>query len=386
MPVTQKPYNIKLFLFIIAMISIIMIFWMNRMMINKLRNEARTQVEFLAKSYSDAINSSNQEDIRFVMDILLPSMNFPILITTKDEISAGLNLGINADKSSDEYNIIAWALVEKMDQTFTPLDLVWDDVKWGEIHYSDPDVVTRLSWMPYLEIGFGIIIIWIAIWGLQIMRRSEKNLIYAGMARETAHQLGTPVSSLMGWIKLLREETNHNATILDSVEEDISQLSAISERFSKIGSKPKLNSFVLYELIEEVSLYMKHRLPKNSEINIIIYGDKSINIKGDWVLIRWALENLLKNSIDAIDSGNGEISSIISKYEDGVCLDIRDTGKGINRGDWKNIFRPGYSSKQRGWGLGLSLTQRIIVEIHGGRIGVLASKPGETIFRINFPQ
>ena len=135
------------------MISIIMIFWVNRMMVSQLRNEARAQVEFLAKSYSDAINSRNQEDIRFVMDILLPSINFPIIITTKDEISVGLNLGIKAQEGSDEYNALAWKLVKKMDNSFYPLDLVWNDAKWGKIHYSDPQVVTRLRWMPYLEIG-----------------------------------------------------------------------------------------------------------------------------------------------------------------------------------------------------------------------------------------
>jgi hypothetical protein len=128
MKASQKPFNIKLSLFILAMSIIVTIFWVNRIMINQLRDEARVQAEILAKSYSDAINSSNQEDIRFVMDILLPSMNFPILITSKDEISAGLNLGISANKGSEEYNSRAWAMVKKMDQTFPPLDLVWDDM------------------------------------------------------------------------------------------------------------------------------------------------------------------------------------------------------------------------------------------------------------------
>ena len=138
MKASQKPFNIKLSLFILAMTIIVMIFWVNRIMINQLRDEARSQAEVLAKSYSDAINSSNEEDIRFVMDILLPSMNFPILITSKDEISAGLNLGFSAKEGSDDYNYQAWMMIKKMDQTFPPLDLVWDDQKWGEIHYSDP--------------------------------------------------------------------------------------------------------------------------------------------------------------------------------------------------------------------------------------------------------
>ena len=277
-------------------------------------------------------------------------------------------------------------MVKKMDQAFPPLDLVWNNVKWGEIHYSDPQVVTRLSWMPYLEIGFGIVFILITFWGLQLIRRSEKNLIYAGMARETAHQLGTPVSSLMGWVKLLREEQDNSDVILDSVEEDISRLSEISERFSKIGSKPKLKDLSLNQLIVEVCDYMKNRLPKQSGINIVHSCGSNIKIQGDWVLLRWAVENLMKNAVDAIGIGNGEISLSCSKNENTVWMDISDTGKGINRADWKNIFRPGYSSKQRGWGLGLSLTQRIVEEIHWGSIQVLSSKPGKTVFRLNFPQ
>ena len=354
-------------------------------MINQLRDEARSQAEILAKSYSDAINSSNEEDIRFVMDILLPSMNFPILITSKDEISAGLNLGFSVQEGSDEYNLQAWMMVKKMDQSFPPLDLVWEDVKWGEIHYSDPQVVTRLRWMPYLEVGFGILFILIILWGMQLIRRSEKNLIYAGMARETAHQLGTPVSSLMGWVKLLREEKEDHGIILNSMDQDISRLSEISERFSKIGSKPKLKEIVVSELISEVSEYMKNRLPKHSGVEINYSGDSNISIQGDWVLIRWTVENLMKNAVDAMGTKSGNISIILTQTESGTLLDMSDTGKGIPRSDWKNIFRPGHSSKPRGWGLGLSLTKRIVEEIHGGSIKVLRSKPGKTVFRLNFP-
>jgi len=384
MKTSQKPFNIKLSLFILAMTIIVMIFWINRIMINQLRNEARVQAEILAKSYSDAINSSNQEDMRFVMDILLPSMNFPILITSKDEISAGLNLEFSVVEGSNEYNSHAWAMVKRMDQTFPPLDLIWNDVKWGQIHYSDPQVVTRLRWMPYLEIGFGIAFIVITLWGMQLIRRSEKNLIYAGMARETAHQLGTPISSLMGWVKLLQEEKQDQGIILNSMDQDILRLSEISERFSKIGSKPKLKEILLSDLISEVSEYMKNRLPNQSGVEINYSGDSDITIQGDWVLLRWALENLMKNAVDAMGTKFGVISIHLTQSEPSIQLDISDTGKGIPRGDWKNIFRPGHSSKPRGWGLGLSLTQRIVEEIHGGSIKVLRSKPGKTVFRLNF--
>jgi signal transduction histidine kinase len=246
-------------------------------------------------------------------------------------------------------------------------------------------VVTRLRWMPYLEVSFGIVFILITLWGMQLIRRSEKNLIYAGMARETAHQLGTPVSSLMGWVKLLREEKEDQGTLLNSMDQDILRLSEISERFSKIGSQPKLKEIVVSNLISEVIEYMKNRLPNQSGVEINYSGDSNITIQGDWVLLRWAVENLMKNAVDAMGTKSGVISIDLTQTESGIQLDVSDTGKGIPRGDWKNIFRPGHSSKPRGWGLGLSLTQRIVEEIHGGNIRVLKSKSGETIFRLHFP-
>lgn len=380
----QRPINIKIGLFIMAMAFIVLVFWVNRIMINELREDARKQVEFLAKSYSDAINSSDENDIRFVMDILLPSLNFPIIITSKKEISSGMNLNISSREGTEEYNERAWELVKQMDQDFTPLDLVWDSLKWGQIHYADPQVVTRLRWLPYLEISFGVVFLMLTLWGFQLIRKSEKSFIYAGMARETAHQLGTPVSSLMGWVKLLQDEKGEDNSIVVSMEEDVSRLSEISDRFSKIGSKPQLSQLVLGDLISEVIHYMETRLPKKTELKLSLEGDKTAAIPGDWVLMRWAVENLYKNAVDAMGRGEGEIKASISKSEEYINIDIRDTGKGIPRKDWKNIFRPGYSSKRRGWGLGLSLTQRIVGEIHGGNIKVLKSKPGETVFRLHF--
>jgi len=385
MKAIQKPFNIKLSLFILAMTIIVMLFWINRILIDQLRSEAREQVGFLAKSYSDAINSSEQEDIRFIMDILLPSMNFPILITSNDEISAGLNLGISTEEGSNEYKAIAWEMVKKMDESFPPLDLVWEGKKWGEIHYADPQVIMRLRWMPYLEIGFGIVFIAITLWGFQLIRLSEKNLIFAGMARETAHQLGTPVSSLMGWIKLLRDEESDTSSILSAMDDDVLRLSEISERFSKIGSKPTLNAIKIYDLILESLNYIQNRLSKKSKINLVLNGNQDIIIQGDWILLRWAIENVLKNAIDAIGIGEGNISINIVTVNKYLSIQITDSGKGISRINWTNIFYPGFSTKTRGWGLGLSLTMRIIKEIHQGNICVLSSKPGETVFKITLP-
>ena len=382
MQANRKTFNLKLSLFAFAIICITMVFWINRIMINQLRDDARQQVEYLAKSYTEAINSENEDDIRFIMDILLPSLNFPIIITSKNEISAVMNLDDLNELESVEYDKYAWKIISKMDKTFQPLDLKWDGIKWGEIHFSDPQVISQLRWIPYIEIGFGIIFIIFSLWGFQLIRKGEKNMIYVGMAKETAHQLGTPVSSLLGWIKLLRDKKSDRITILNSMDDDVLRLSEISERFSKIGSSPKLVLINLYELILESKNYMQSRLSSNSKINLIIKGPKEGTILGDWILLRWAFENLLKNSIDAIGGKKGTITIVIEKVQKYSFVYIIDTGKGILRKNWKNIFRPGFSSKKRGWGLGLSLTMRILKEIHGGDIKVIKSQFGETIFKI----
>ena len=381
----EKYLNIKLILFGLFISIVTGIFSLNQIVINQLRNEAVSQAEHLATSYSNAINSMEQDDIRFVIDILLPSIKFPMIITSNDEISVVLNLNISDKVGSDAYKQKIWTLVEKMDQVFDPLDLVWENVKWGEIHYSDPQVVNRLKWIPYLEILFGAFFIIIATWGFKVINKSEQRMIYVGMAKETAHQLGTPISSLMGWVKLIREDKSDTDNISLSMEQDIQRLSEISKRFSKIGSMPKLKKLSIDDLIIENITYMKNRLSNESNIKIIYQGPRNIFIKGDWVLLSWAFENLLKNSIDAIINNDGIVKIVMNQTESFIQLDIIDTGKGIIRTDWSKVFNPGYSSKVRGWGLGLSLTLRIFEEIHDGSIKLIFSKPGETIFRVKIP-
>ena len=381
----EKYLNIKLILFGLFISIVTGIFSLNQIVINQLRNEAVSQAEHLATSYSNAINSMEQDDIRFVIDILLPSIKFPMIITSNDEISVVLNVNISDKVGSEAYNKKIWTLVKKMDQVFVPLDLVWNNVKWGEIHYSDPQVVNRLKWIPYLELLFGAIFVIIATWGFKVINKSEQRMIYVGMAKETAHQLGTPISSLMGWVKLIREDKSNTENISLSMEQDIQRLSEISKRFSKIGSMPKLKKLSVDELIIENVTYMKNRLPNESNIKIIYAGSPNIYIKGDWVLLSWAFENLLKNSIDAMINNDGMIKIVVIQKDSFVKLDIIDTGRGIIRTDWNKVFNPGYSSKVRGWGLGLSLVLRIFEEIHDGSIKLILSKPGKTIFRVQIP-
>ena len=204
------------------------------------------------------------------------------------------------------------------------------------------------------------------------------------MAREAAHQLGTPISSLMGWLKLLENNDNNRKQIYSSMTNDINKLNDISNKFNKIGSIPKLKKINLAILINEIIEYYTSKLPKSGNIKILLnenYND-SFYVKGDKVLLYWAIENIVKNSIDAIDNNNGEIILSLNRDSHNVIIEIKDNGKGISRKNKNNIFKPGFSTKLRGWGLGLNLSKRIIEKIHLGAIILLKTKQNCTIFRI----
>ena len=378
----QNSANIKLALFALAITISSLIFWVNRQMVMQLRFDAQKQVEYLAQAYTKAINSTDEHELQFVLDVVLPSLNFPIVITTNKEIYATINLEIPYEEGSTQYNNAVWLIVHRMDDEFTPLKIVWEDIEVGDIHFGDPDIVGRMRWLPVMELCLALLFILLSLWGMRLIRKSEKNSIYVGMARETAHQLGTPISSLMGWFKLLQEDTKNRAKIMNSIDDDIHRLTAISDRFAKIGSNPKKDDIDICKLIENIALYISHRISDHSKININTKIPESKWILGDETLLSWAFENLIKNSVDAIERGEGdiviELTSISNKQ---IQIDIIDSGKGIPRKDRSNVFKPGFSSKKRGWGLGLSLTKRIIEELHQGKIFVLKSQPGKTVIR-----
>ena len=378
----QNSANIKLALFALAITISSLIFWVNRQMVTQLRFDAQKQVEYLAQAYTKAINSTDEHELQFVLDVVLPSLNFPIVITTNKEIYATINLEIPYEEGSPQYNNAVWLIVHRMDDEFTPLKIVWENIEVGDIHFGDPDIVGRMRWLPVMELCLALLFILLSLWGMRLIRKSEKNSIYVGMARETAHQLGTPISSLMGWFKLLQEDPKNRDEIMDSIDDDIHRLTAISDRFAKIGSNPKKDDIDICKLIENIALYISHRISDRSKININTKIPESKWILGDETLLSWAFENLIKNSVDAIERGEGdiviELTSISNKQ---IQIDIIDSGKGIPRKDRSNVFKPGFSSKKRGWGLGLSLTKRIIEELHQGKIFVLKSQPGKTVIR-----
>ena len=377
-------YSSNYLLFILFIIISIIIYFLNIQIINSFRDEARNQIRSLASEYSDAITNSNDDEIRFILEIMLPSLKFPMIIKNNNGvIYSKINIDVPYDEGTPEYIKYMNQIESKMDKYYKPIDIYIDDYKVHEIHYGDPKIINKLIWLPYLEIIFFIFFILVAFTGFQLVRKDEKNLIYVGMARETAHQLGTPISSLMGWIKLL-EEGDDKEKIIKNINEDLDRLSIISDRFSKIGSIPQMNTVKVYDLILNVCSYIKTRAPES--ISFTVQNNIDENILGDYTLLDWAFQNIIKNSVDAISHDKGKILITIDIYYDNyIRIDIQDNGKGIQRKHRTNIFKPGFSSKKRGWGLGLSLTKRIIEEIHSGKVWLLQSNNNKTIMRVIFP-
>ena len=258
------------------------------------------------------------------------------------------------------------------------------------VFYDDSRVIRELTIFPFLQLLFVAFFILVGYLGFSYVRRSEQSSLWVGMAREAAHQLGTPISSLMGWVELLRgdalsSEQKHGA--LQEMERDVARLERVTARFSDIGSLPRLEVDAVAPVIEAAVDYVRKRIPQRDgfvELNVKITGAPYAPLNAE--LFEWVIENLLKNALDAMEMAGGVIDVQASPVAGSIRIDIRDTGKGIDRKNWKNIFRPGYSTKKRGWGLGLNLAKRIVEEHHGGSLVLLQSRPDHgSTFRITVP-
>lgn len=259
------------------------------------------------------------------------------------------------------------------------------------VFYGESSTITMLRYLPYLQFGLLAVFLALAYYTWTTVRRNEQSSLWIGMAREAAHQLGTPISSLMGWIALLRDnlDDEQNLNITHELSMDVMRLQKVAHRFNKIGSKPELKEMRLEPSLREVVRYMEVRKPRvGKQIRFIerIDTETKLNLNPD--LFQWAIENLIKNALDALETNrdNPEISISTHKSDDQLIIEIGDTGKGIGKKFQKEIFQPGYSTKKRGWGLGLSLTRRIIEDYHGGHVFVASSAPGQgTVFRVELP-
>ncbi|MEL6676532.1 MAG: HAMP domain-containing sensor histidine kinase [Bacteroidota bacterium] len=286
------------------------------------------------------------------------------------------------------------ALLEKkrieFGKSFEPIPVEYQGSFSQSIYYGESNLLKAIRWFPYIQLAVLMAFIGLVFYGFAIAKRNEQNRVWVGMAKETAHQLGTPVSSLMAWVELLRmkeKDRPEDKGLVDEMEQDVKRLENIAERFSKIGSKPELLPISLKEVLDTSASYIQKRMTTRGKIKLNINNqiplESTLYINPQ--LFSWVIENLLKNALDATQQGS--ISLEAGAKGNNYFIDVRDTGKGIPKGNFKKVFEPGFTTKKRGWGLGLSLTKRIVENYHQGRIFVKSSEVGKgTTFRILLPK
>ncbi|MBL7068057.1 MAG: HAMP domain-containing histidine kinase [Candidatus Marinimicrobia bacterium] len=379
--------NIKRLLLVLAIVLIFSLLRYSQNIVNKLRDDLTNMMRFYATVYAQAATEESNQDFSFIFDQIIRKSSIPMIISSEIDKNptAWRGVGIKEIELTDDTRTILEKMMKEMDSANAPIPLIYNDYNLGYIHYGDTNLIRQLVMLPYVEISVVFLFIFLGYISFQLIRSSEKRSIWVGMAKETAHQLGTPLTSLMGWVELLKTEAPDNHHI-DELTNDIKRLEKVTNRFSRIGSTPNFKVTSLNPVIQEAVDYYRRRLPQLGPGVSITFqpgGEHQAVINRD--LFTWAIENLIKNALDAVSQLNGKIliTTQLLKNSRQVAIDITDNGKGIPSKDWKNIFRPGYSTKKRGWGLGLSLTMRIIKEYHHGKLQLLKSKPSEkTVMRI----
>tara|TARA_B100000963_G_C22613541_1_gene666105 strand:- start:492 stop:1631 length:1140 start_codon:yes stop_codon:yes gene_type:complete len=373
---TKSNTKISRILFFVALCIVSVTLWYTNSLANKLKVEEQKKVALWAKATKELseISSSNY-NIGFVFEVVNNNTTVPVIQVNEDgEIIAHRNI------KGPHTDIELQKQVKLMKKKYPPIEVELINGSKEYIFYKDSRLLQNLKNFPFFILTIIGAFIFVAYIAFSNARIAEQNKVWTGMAKETAHQIGTPLSSLMGWVEILKSKKNDKQTVSE-IENDLERLSVIASRFSKIGSLPKLKKVNLVSLITNSVAYMQKRAsskvvidfrPSNQYINILINED----------LFDWVIENMIKNSFDAI-SQKGIIKIRIDSNRYHTYIDIIDNGVGIKKSQFKEIFEPGFTSKKRGWGLGLSLAKRIIHDYHKGQIKLLHSKPNlETKFRI----
>lgn len=349
----------------------------------KLQREEKQKMQAWVEAYREILTASSNANLNLATEIIAGNTTIPIIqVDEEGHVLSTNNLGIK-DSLRRHQNYLQRKL-DLFKTQHAPIILQYnpkDSTEYNKIYYGDSYVLQQIRYFPYVQLGVITLFIIVTLIALNMTNRSTQNQLWAGLAKETAHQLGTPLSSMVAWMELLKEN-KENEPIVKELNRDLERLKMISERFSKIGSTPELEENELISHVHNVVLYMKHRAPKLIRFRINTHGEEEIPAMLSPLLFDWVLENLLKNALDAM-GGKGSITIDITTHVAHTYIDVADTGKGIPTNELDRIFTPGFSTKKRGWGLGLSLSKRIIETYHKGRLFVKESEVGiGTTFRI----
>ena len=364
---TDRIRQVKIFLVIAAILIAVVSLLVSHFLVRDLKLEERHKMEVWAEALRGLNNADENTDVTLELTVLQENNTIPVIILNED---GGIDDFRNID---DTVHIKSYAqrMIQKGDTIRIESQLVC---------YDESTLLKRLTQWPYVQLGIVMIFVVVAIFALLTSKKAEQNKVWVGLSKETAHQLGTPISSLMAWVEILKEQYPDDA-LIPEMDQDVQRLQRIAERFSKIGSLPEPVDASMNEVLQHVVDYMDRRTSKKVEM-VCQMPDHDIVVKMNASLFEWVIENLCKNAVDAME-GTGRIVLTLQEEDDQVVVEVADNGKGIRKKDIKNVFTPGFTTKKRGWGLGLSLAKRIVEEYHKGSIFVKQSEVGQgTTFRI----
>lgn len=393
----------RLLVIMAAAIAVVVFLVMSNSLIKEMAVQERERMDIWARATQQLAKAGVESDIEFLLAIIAQNNNIPVMISDAEgNISEFRNYSL-PDKSDRDKSLFyelsprnkeylqgrldkargSRSLEEMVarDDHFIKVDLYEGSSQY--IYYEDSTLLKRLSFYPYIQLAVTLVLAVILYLAVVNAKRAEQNRVWVGLSKETAHQLGTPISSLMAWVEYL-QTTGVEPEVAAELDKDVRRLSTIADRFSKIGSKPDMQPEFLNEIVRGSLEYMGSRVSSRVAIRLHLSEDDH-GVRLSKSLLEWVMENLTKNAVDAMQ-GEGSIDITTGADKSGVWIEVADTGKGIARKNFKTVFRPGYTTKKRGWGLGLTLVKRIVEDYHGGRIYVKDSEIGRgTTFRIEFP-
>ncbi len=389
-----RRYATAVFL-IVALAVVGFFMYVSDSLARDLSRQEHERMQIWADATREIVNSDGS-DINFLLSIIEANRNIPVLLTDeegniKDHRNFRLPEPIDPEKPLyiSEANLkFLQSKLEKLKTSSNVIKINLTPDTCQYLYYEDSSLLKRLNYFPYIQLGVMVLFVVVVYFAVSRAKQAEQNKVWVGLSKETAHQLGTPITSLMAWVELLPGYGVDNEVAAE-MQKDVNRLASIASRFSKIGSRPTMDSDDLNRVVRDVTTYMKTRISRGVSLSLT-ECEGSLPVSLSAPLMEWVMENLIKNAVDAME-GSGNISVTTSRItgQRGVpmaAIDVTDTGKGIARRDFKTIFRPGFTTKKRGWGLGLTLAKRIVEQYHGGKIFVAFSHPYQaTTFRIILP-
>lgn len=384
---TDRIRQMKILLVLAAIAIAVASLAVSHFLTRDLEAEERNKMEVWAEAMRSLNNADENTDLSLVLKVLNGNNTIPVIVLNRmGAATESRNVRIPQRERADSVRYIT-ALGQQLKAEGRSIRINMNDSTASdfiEVCFDDSLMLKRLQYYPFVQLGVVMLFVVVAIFALLTSKRAEQNKVWVGLSKETAHQLGTPISSLMAWVEMLKESYPEDE-LIPEMDKDVKRLQLIADRFSKIGSLPEPVPASLNEVLCHVVDYMDRRTSKKVHI-IKDFPESDIIVNMNASLFEWVIENLCKNAVDAMGGGPGSITLHVEKAQQKAVIEVSDTGKGIKKKNIKNVFRPGFTTKQRGWGLGLSLAKRIVEEYHHGKIYVKSSVVGKgTTFRIELP-